>query len=52
NLARLYPADETGWRWIDIPLNGSRFSNISEGANEKILEQARMRNTEGRREGE
>lgn len=52
NLAKFYPADEKGWRWINIPLNDSRFTRISEEANDKILDQARMRNTEGRREEE
>lgn len=43
NLARLYPAEGDGWRWIDIPLENQQFSKISEEANERILEQARTK---------
>jgi hypothetical protein len=43
NLAGLYPADAEGWRWIEIPLEESSFSEISSKANEKILDQGRTR---------
>ena len=43
NLAGLYPADEEGWRWIEIALEETSFPEISSKANEKILDQGRTR---------
>ncbi len=42
-LDKLYPADQEGWRWIEIEMKDQQFSEISEEANEKILSEARMR---------
>ena len=40
-LSKIYKADETGWRWITIPLDNVGFNEISSDANDKLLEQAR-----------
>jgi len=40
-LSKIYQADETGWRWITIPLDNVTFDKISNDANDKLLEQAR-----------
>lgn len=46
NLSVLYPADTEGWRWILMDLD-TTFTDISEEANEIILDQSRARNIEG-----
>ncbi len=43
NLAKFYPEDDEGWRWIPIELKDEDFSSISEQANEQLLDQGRIR---------
>ena len=42
NLSFLYPADSNDWRWIPMNL-ATTFIGISEEANDKILDQNRVR---------
>lgn len=46
NLSALYPADAEGWRWISMELD-TTFTDISDDANERILDQSRARKIEG-----
>ena len=40
DLFEIYPKDEEGWRWIRIEPRDATFTNISDQANELLLEQA------------
>lgn len=42
-LSEAYPADEAGWRWIEIELADTHFTDISKMANETVLKLARRR---------
>ncbi len=44
-LIQSFPDDGEGWRWIEIPLSDTTFSQISNDVNEKILDQARIRSS-------
>ena len=45
NLSILYPVDSNGWRWISMELD-TIFTEISQVANDRILDQGRSRNLE------
>ncbi len=47
NLAKLYPADEEGWRWIQIPLRNHQFSKISIESHQRLLDQAMAKSATG-----
>ena len=50
NLAKYYPKDDQGWCWIPIKLKDTKFSSISEEANQELL--ARGKSRMGRTEQE